>query len=70
MSRLSAVGNVALDGENKTGTYSGPNKERELAMTRSKAMDKLVEGFFRGGAWGAAVGLFIAVVEVAPALLR
>jgi hypothetical protein len=39
-------------------------------MTRSWAMEKLVEGFFRGGAWGAAVGLFMAVVEVAPALLR
>ena len=39
-------------------------------MTHSKTMDKLVDGFFRGGAWGAAVGLFLAVVEVAPVLLR
>jgi hypothetical protein len=39
-------------------------------MVRSTGMDKLVDGFFRGGAWGAAVGLFVAVVEVAPLLLR
>jgi hypothetical protein len=44
--------------------------EREITMMRSAGMDRLVDGFFRGGAWGAAVGLFLAVVEVAPVLLR
>jgi hypothetical protein len=39
-------------------------------MRRSKDMDKLLDGFVRGGAWGAVVGLFLAVVQVAPALLR
>jgi hypothetical protein len=39
-------------------------------MARSQTMDKWLDGFCRGGAWGAAVGLFLAVVEVAPALLR
>ena len=47
-----------------------PTRKREVEMARWMGMDTLVEGFFRGGAWGAAVGLFMAVVEVAPVLLR
>ena len=39
-------------------------------MTRSRDMKSLLDGFVRGGAWGAAVGLFIVVVEVAPLILR
>jgi hypothetical protein len=39
-------------------------------MTRSRNMNSLLDGFVRGGAWGAVVGLFIAVVEVAPVILR
>jgi hypothetical protein len=45
-------------------------RKREGEMARWMGMDTLVEGFVRGGAWGAAVGLFMAVVEVAPVLLR
>ena len=39
-------------------------------MTRSSGMNSLLNGFVRGGAWGAAVGLLIVVVEVAPLILQ
>jgi hypothetical protein len=39
-------------------------------MTRSTGMNTLLSGFVRGGAWGAAVGLLVVVVVVAPLLLR
>lgn len=39
-------------------------------MNRFQGMSSLLNGFVRGGAWGAAVGLFIGAVEVAPLILR
>ncbi len=39
-------------------------------MRRSEHMDSLLDGFFRGGAWGAVAGLFIVAVEVAPLIWR
>jgi hypothetical protein len=39
-------------------------------MTRFTGMNTLLNGFVRGGAWGAAVGLLAVVVEVAPLILR
>jgi hypothetical protein len=39
-------------------------------MWRSGGMNSMVDGFVRGGAWGAAVGLLVVMVEVAPLLLR
>jgi hypothetical protein len=39
-------------------------------MKGSKGVNSLLDGFVRGGAWGAAVGLLAVVVEVAPLILR
>jgi hypothetical protein len=39
-------------------------------MTRFEGMDSLLNGFIRGGAWGAAVGVLAVVVQVAPLILR
>lgn len=39
-------------------------------MKRSDGMDSILDGFFRGGAWGAVAGLFIVAVEVAPLIWR
>jgi hypothetical protein len=39
-------------------------------MQRSEGMKSVFDGFVRGGVWGAAVGLFAVVVQVAPLILR
>jgi hypothetical protein len=39
-------------------------------MQRSEGMKSMFDGFIRGGVWGAAVGLFAVVVQVAPLILR
>ena len=39
-------------------------------MGRSENMDSMLNGFFRGGAWGALAVLFVVAVEVAPLILR
>jgi hypothetical protein len=39
-------------------------------MKRSQTMDSMLDGFCRGGAWGAAAGLFFIAVEVAPLIWR
>jgi hypothetical protein len=39
-------------------------------MTRLTGMNSLLSGFVRGGAWGAAVGFLVVVVQVAPLILR
>jgi hypothetical protein len=39
-------------------------------MMRYTGMNSLISGFVRGGAWAAAVGLLVVVVEVAPLILR
>jgi hypothetical protein len=42
----------------------------EATMQRSEGMKSVFDGFVRGGVWGAVVGLFAVVVEVAPLILR
>jgi hypothetical protein len=42
----------------------------EAEMERSTGFGEIVDGFLRGGAWGAALGVFVAMVEVAPLFLR
>jgi hypothetical protein len=39
-------------------------------MRCSTGLGGVVDGFLRGGAWGAACALLVAVVEVAPLFLR
>jgi hypothetical protein len=39
-------------------------------MDRMNALQGLLGGFARGGAWGAVAALFVTVVEVAPLFLR
>jgi hypothetical protein len=39
-------------------------------MKRSENMNSMLDGFFRGGAWGAVAGLFLVAVEVAPLIWR
>lgn len=38
-------------------------------MNRFTGVGEIVDGFLRGGAWGAMFGVFIAMVEVAPLFL-
>ena len=44
--------------------------KRRRKMTGSTGFGGLVDGFLRGGAWGVACVLLVAVVEVAPLFLR